>query len=194
MRIAPPLLLMLAALPAAAAEPVRICYNYGCLSESTVTFSERQMGRVRAILSGARDAAAERAALSLAIGRLYAFAGEQTPIWRDRRGDYADDEIDGRMDCIDHAESTTALLRAIERRGWLRFHRVAEPSRRVRFVIFQHFSAVIEEKTPPAAAGAAPAEPPAPSRWAVDSWFVDHGEPAIVLPLDEWLDGAGPNV
>ena len=31
-------------------------------------------------------------------------------------------------------------------------------------------------------------------RYVVDSWFVDNGEPAVVLPLAEWLKGGGPNV
>lgn len=31
-------------------------------------------------------------------------------------------------------------------------------------------------------------------RFAVDSWFVEHGEPAVVLPLAEWMNGEGPNV
>jgi len=31
-------------------------------------------------------------------------------------------------------------------------------------------------------------------RYVVDSWFVDNGEPAVVLPLAEWLNGGGPNV
>lgn len=31
-------------------------------------------------------------------------------------------------------------------------------------------------------------------RYAVDSWFVEHGEPAVILPLVEWLKGGGPNV
>jgi len=28
----------------------------------------------------------------------------------------------------------------------------------------------------------------------IDSWFVEQGEPAVVLPLDDWLDGDGPYV
>jgi hypothetical protein len=31
-------------------------------------------------------------------------------------------------------------------------------------------------------------------RYVVDSWFVDHGEPAVILPLADWLRGEGPNV
>ena len=38
------------------------------------------------------------------------------------------------------------------------------------------------------------ARPPGPVRFAVDSWFVDHGEPAVILPLADWYRGEGPNV
>jgi len=121
------------------------------------------------------------------------------------------------MDCIDHSTSTTRLLELVEARGWLRFHRVVEPARRTRFIL-QHFSAVVEvlsaeeriARLPPGQAlagcnctedgqvieeaaegdgGDRPGE-----RYVVDSWFVDNGEPAVVLPLAEWLKGGGPNV
>ncbi len=32
------------------------------------------------------------------------------------------------------------------------------------------------------------------ARFVVDSWFVEHGEPAVILPLADWLKGEGPNV
>jgi hypothetical protein len=28
----------------------------------------------------------------------------------------------------------------------------------------------------------------------VDSWFYDNGQPAVVMPLDAWLDWEGPRV
>ena len=127
-----------------------------------------------------------------------------------------------RCEAFDHAvqamswrgASTTRLLELVEARGGLRFHRVLAPARRTRLIL-QHFSAVIEVLTveeritrlPPgealagcnctedgqvieAADGAdRPGEP-----YVVDSWFVDNGEPAVVLPLAEWLNGGGPNV
>ena len=31
-------------------------------------------------------------------------------------------------------------------------------------------------------------------RFVVDSWFVDNGQPAVILPLAEWKEGAGPDV
>ncbi len=96
-----------------------------------------------------------------------------------------------------------------------------EPARRTRLIL-QHFSAVIEvlsvaeriDRLPPGealagcnctedglvigAAGEGDGDGKATTvrdeRYVVDSWFVDNGEPAVVLPLAEWLNGGGPNV
>jgi hypothetical protein len=104
------------------------------------------------------------------------------------------------MDCIDHSTSTTRLLRMIEARGWLRFHRVLDPVRRSRFLLDQHFSAAVEETGSAAADPAAAGEMlkvgeglPA-ARFAVDSWFFDNGTPAVVMPLEDWLSGDSPDV
>lgn len=207
------LTLLLAAAPVWADESVSVCYNYGCSAEQEVIFSELQLARVRGMLAAAVSAEGERQVLALAVGQLYAWAGEQSPIWRDRGGNYADEGVQGAMDCIDHSTTTTRLLRLLEYRGWLRFHRVVEPARRTRFVIFEHVSAVIEEIPPrwlpkavPVGAQALPVDAPpspgwdaaegkaAPRRFVVDSWFVDNGQPAVVLPLKQWKKGGGPNV
>jgi hypothetical protein len=179
--------LLFAAGWAQAAEGVALCYNYGCLTEARIEYSESQLAAVGRLLDGATDAGRERSVLALAVGMLYGWAGEVSPIAADRGGDFADDAVPGRMDCIDHATSTTRLLQMLEARGWLRFHRVLEPARRAPFIVNQHFSAVVEQTAPaPAGEGA--------GRYAVDSWFYDNGMPAVVLPLDEWLKGAGPDV
>ena len=216
----------LVALPARADARVEFCFNYGCVSQVAATFEERELSSVRDALGLARSAAAERATIAQVIGRLYRMAGARTPISADRAGNLGDNGVYGRMDCIDHSTNTTRLLQLLESRGWLRYHRVVVPQRRAR-IIFQHFSAVIEEKdiaTVEAAAVAASlpdyvpvllalcdcgplavapaavaaddglqsAEPGA--RFVVDSWFVDQGEPAVLLPLADWLNGEGPNV
>lgn len=227
----------------AGAAGVDVCFNYGCANQMAVTFNGSQLARVHDLLAEVSDAEAERSALARVVGLMLAYAGEQAPIGADRAGNLADEGVDGRMDCIDHSTTTTALLRLVDEQGWLRFHRVSSPERRS-FVIFQHFSAVIEETAPrfelppvSVAEAAAPAEPEVPdyvapmlalcdclevladlavpsapvvaapvpvaerateahpgARFAVDSWFVEHGEAAIVLPLEEWLKGGGPNV
>ncbi len=203
---------------------VSICYNYGCVREEEVRFRAATLTRLVARFAGAQTAEEERAVLGEALGRLYRVAAIQTPIAADRGGNLLDDGANGRMDCIDHSTSSTRLLRLLEVRGALRFHRVLEPVRRTRF-IFQHFSAAIEELScaersvrvapepapgevstealahgPCAEAGliiedAGGADAASPgARYVVDSWFVDNGEPAVVLPLAEWLNGEGPNV
>lgn len=223
-----PALLLGCSLAAGADERVGICYNYDCLAEAEIVYGERQLAEIGRLLALADSAASERALLAQAVGRLYAWAGEQSPVGNDRGGNYPDDGVDGRMDCIDHSTSTTRLLEMIERRGWLRWHRVVDRQRRVRVVLFQHFSAVIEELPEPRrVAAAAPAALPdhvpvmlalcdcaavlddiprpakpvpvaekaaEPERFVVDSWFVDNGRPAVIMPLASWLQGEGPDV
>lgn len=163
---------------------LNICYNYGCNREARVSFHRATLSRLGARLAQAGSAGEERARLAEEVGRLYRIAATQTPVAADRAGNFLDGGAAGRMDCIDHATSTTRLLKALQARGWLRFHRVLEPARRTRF-IFQHFSAVIEEVPPQDGEGierAADGAPPAQA-YVVDSWFVDNGEPAVVLQI-----------
>ncbi|MBL8403542.1 MAG: hypothetical protein JNL16_03245 [Dechloromonas sp.] len=179
--------LLLAALSGAvgADESVNICHGYGCLAQARVRYTEGQLGQVRRILMRAADAAGEREQLAEALGSLYGWAGEQSDIHNDRGGNYADDNVSGKMDCIDHSTSTTRLLHMLSSRGYLRWHRVLEPeSRNFAGLVPVHWSAVIEEKN----------QEGEPRRFVVDSWFVDNGKPAVVLPLDAWKKGAGPDV
>jgi hypothetical protein len=183
-RLLAAVLLALAALPAAGDASVAICHGYGCQAVAEVHFSEAQLAEVGRRLAVAVDAASEREILGAAIGQLYGWAGEQSDIRNDRGGNYADGHVPGKMDCIDHSTSTTRLLRLLEARGLLHWHQVREPAPRYFVLVFgEHWSAVIEERD-----GAAPA------RFAVDSWFVDNGQPAWVLPLEDWKKGAGPDV
>jgi len=176
----------LSAGPVMADERVEICYNYGCLVRADVVFSELRLVEIAGRLRLADSAVAERAILAGVVGQLYRWAGEQSPIGADRPGNYLDFGENGMMDCVDHSESTTQLLRMLEARGLLRFHAVEPVSRRVRWVFAQHFSALIRERSE--------ASPADGARFVVDSWFGEHGDPAVVLPLEDWLDGEGPNV
>lgn len=164
-------------------EAVVICYNYGCLQETAIAFSERRLAEIGLRLRLAESAVAERAILAEVLGQLYRWAGEQLPIAVDKAGDYLDFGEDGSMDCIDHATSTTRLLEMLAGRGLLRFHEVEPMQRRVRWLVTQHFSAVIRERGSASAA-----------RFVMDTWFREHGAAAVVLPLKDWLDGEGPNV
>jgi hypothetical protein len=188
-------LLLLPALAVRADETVLFCYNWSCANEARVTFPEPLLRALKYRIGKAVDAADERQRLAKAIGRLYAEAVEQSPIGADRAGNRRDAESDGRMDCIDHSTTTTRLLKLLERRGALHWHRVLEPVRRRRFIVTQHFSALVEENRPVVVAASDGADGVPPSaRFVIDTWFVDPGQPALVLPLANWMDGEGPDV
>lgn len=169
------LFLFLGAAVVQADEELVICYNYGCAARAVVRFSEEELFQVQSILEAARDAASERAALEQAVGRMYRLAGWQTPTWRDKGGDYEDQAVDGRMDCIDHSTNTETWLRFFGRRGWTKFHVVLSGLKRGVFAV--HWAARI-------------AESENLKEYIVDSWFYDNGEPAVVFGLDEWMKGA----
>ena len=174
-------LALLFALPAVADETVAVCYNYSCYDEALVVYREAQLAEVGDLLAVAADADAERAALAVGVGRLLGWAGEQSPIHADRGGNYADGGVSGMMDCVDHATTTTRLLRLLEARGALHHHRVLEPALRRTLFIFLHYAAQIEEMSAPG------------ERYVVDSWFFDNGKPAVVMPLALWMAGESPD-
>ena len=171
--------LLLFAAGDAAADEVAMCFNYGCSCRAVVSYSAFHLGQVQAQFLDADSPADERAAIARAVAWLYFYAGMQSPIWRDRGGNFDDDETQpGRMDCIDHSTNTTAYLRLIERHGWLRFHTVGERVLRGR-MLSDHWAARVVEHDSQA-------------EWVVDTWFLDPGLPASVFPLKAWLDGAEP--
>ena len=165
----------------ARADEVTLCYNFGCYARAPVEFREDQLAPLQRQLAAAADAAGERGAISSVIGRMYAIAGEQTPVWRDQGGNYADSGENGKMDCIDHSTNTSAFLRLLQARGWLRFHEVLKPLMRRRYFFAEHWAARIRERKTQA-------------MYIVDSWFFDNGQPAGVFALEDWRAGKTPNV
>lgn len=163
------------------AEAVDVCYDYDCSRKATATFSADDLAELSALLQRGEDAAGERALIGRAIGRMYAIAATQTPIWRDRGRNSLDERgHEGAMDCIDHSKNSTAFLAILERAGLLRFHRVAEPALRFAFLFLgEHWSATITERD-------------SAQYFAVDSWFFDPGTPAPVVPLAAWKAGFDP--
>ena len=172
------LALAFAACTAYAGEEVLVCFNYRCSDTAAITFDEAELKQIQAQFVDAHTPEAERDAVSRAMGFFYFFAGQRTPVWRDRGGNYADDGADGRMDCIDHATNTTTFLEILRQRGALRFHAVGEWVERGRFLT-EHWSARIVERDDGA-------------QFAVDTWFLDPGEPASIFVLEDWLGGAWP--
>ncbi|HEY6897169.1 MAG TPA: hypothetical protein VI279_07895 [Rhodocyclaceae bacterium] len=162
---------------AAAEEAVEVCFNYGCASSETAVYSEPQLGWIKELLGLANNAEHERFMIGVVVGRLYAWAGEQTPIWADKGGNMADQGVPGSMDCIDHSTTTERLLRMLERRSLFQFHRVVGPVRRDRFLVIEHHAVEIAELGEDG------------EHFVVDSWFHDNGKPAEVMALNDWING-----
>ena len=181
------IVLLLCAAGASAEQRVTVCFNYGCLTQAEVVYADGQLRELDELFAPVQNAADERAAIAVAVGRLLAWAGEQTPVAVDRGGNYDDDGVNGRMDCIDHSTTTTRLLQMMAAQGWLRFHQVREPVLRLRFFVFAHYSALIEEVDKTSAASADERD------YVVDSWFFDNGQPAVVMPLAQWQAGEFPH-
>lgn len=181
-------LLLFCTAHAMADEAVNVCFNYGCAVEEVAVFSDIRLAWAQEMLATADSAERERQLLSVVMGRLYFWAGQQTAIHADRGGNFQDEGVRGAMDCIDHSTTTTGFLRLLENRGLLHFHRVLEPAQRG--WVFQHYSAQIEEIRPELMH----AETEHIQRFAVDSWYVDNGRPAPVIPMELWQEGNDPDV
>ena len=166
-----------AAAPANSPERVAI-YNYGCYDKAEMEFSSWQLEYLENMFLGTGDAEAERKILGHAIGRMYNFAGEKTPIWRDHGGNLNDDGVNGMMDCIDHTRNTSAFLALLKRNGLLRFHDVSPPLRR-RMLVADHWTARVSDTSTRA-------------EFAVDAWYFEPGEPASVMPIEDWMFGKDP--
>lgn len=171
------LLLVSGAVGAAQGEHLQVCHSYECNSRTEIEFSEKELKEVQSQFLGIDSAGEEREAMARAVGVFYLLAGAQSPIWQDHAENDDDEDVQGRMDCIDHSLNTTEFLLVMQRRRWLRFHEVAKPIRRGFWNA--HWSAHVIER----ATGA---------RYVIDSWFYDPGEPAAVFALESWRDGARP--
>lgn len=161
-------------------ERFSVCFDNGCASIVEVGLSDAQQDAIRGILLPvAADAAAERERLRAAIAQMERFVGELTGTSRDLGGTF-NFVSDRQMDCIDESTNTRSYLMLFRRYGLMRHHEVDEPATRG-WVIFgwPHTTAVMRET----ATGA---------RWAVDSWFLDNGEPPFILPLQVWRRGWKP--
>ncbi|MEQ1667500.1 MAG: hypothetical protein ABL868_03505 [Sulfuriferula sp.] len=172
-------LMLLSAAPSWAVT-VDICYNYDCSTHANVRLTSTQMRDARELFNHLNTPRAERDAIALALGLFAGYAAQQTPTGNDKGGNVNDGGVDGRMDCIDHAHNTTAYLQLLKRFGFLRFHEVLPPVERAPLLFNAHWSAQVMEYN-------------TEDKFVVDTWFRDNGAPAVIFPLDKWLQGASPD-
>jgi len=118
----------------------------------------------------------ERQQLRQAIALLERETGAITGTWRDLGGNVAGAGQPGQLDCIAESKNTTTYLQLISDAGLLKWHVVEDRQKRNPLIFNVHWAAIIRDTRDD-------------RRYAVDSWFLDNGEPPYVQPLEDWKSG-----
>jgi len=161
-------------------EAVLICHGYGCHRQDNVDLRLAWPRLVANMAQPAPDAAAERANIALTIAAFEAEVGARIGTDEDVGGTFEGFAMAGQLDCIDETSNTSTFLTLLDEAGLLVWHDVRGPTSR--FFVYDgwpHTTAVIVET----ASGQA---------YAVDSWFHDNGQPAEIVPIEDWKAGWGP--
>lgn len=157
-----------------------ICHGHTCSKIAFIQLSKPQWSTVQALFSPVADnAPQERKQIKLAIAILEKMTGEQAGTYKDRAKNYVVKGLNGQLDCIDEATNTTVYLRMLSEANLLVFHQQA--SRTSRGGLFSpHNTATITDIG-------------SHTRYAVDSWFDNNGEPPAIIPLALWKSGWKPD-
>ena len=147
----------------------------------TVALRQEDWQRVQTIFrEGDEGPENERMHIAVAIALLETVVGQTTGTWRDLGGDVRGFLRPGQMDCVDEATNTTTYLRMLAADGLLAWHTVEAPVKRGHILFgMPHATALITDHT-------------TGERWAVDSWFLDNGEPPYIVPYVIWKEGWYP--
>ena len=106
--------------------------------------------------------------------------GKKTGTDRDKSGTFAHLGEEGQLDCIDESINTSFYMIMMFNDGLIRSHTVEDRAHRGFFFRgWPHSSAVIRDTN-------------TQEYFAVDSWFLDNGEPPHIIPLQKWRDGWKP--
>lgn len=158
-----------------------VCYGNTCRFIAELALRDGEWDRVRALFGATvTTPAQEREGIRAAVAILEQMTGERTGTSADRGENLSGLGLSGQMDCVDESTNTTVYLTMLQVDQLLRWHTVeARTSRGLGSLQVPHFTAVIRDKNDN-------------MRYAVDSWFLDNGEPPFIVPLSEWERGWRP--
>lgn len=161
----------------AAPRSFMVCTDYHCDETVEVSLDAPQWQALQGLLGNAANAAAERDAIRAAIAVFETEVGQRAGTWRDlgRNPPQVSNEP-GQLDCIAESLNTTTYLQLLQMDGLLRWHTVEQRQQRRPWFFDAHYTAVIRDAQ-------------SNERYAVDSWFLDNGQPPYVQPLPAWLRG-----
>lgn len=158
-----------------------ICHGGGCAVVRQVSLTADEWQQVRAVFApDISDAEAERRYIAAAVGLLEQLVGAKSAIWQDRAGTFGNAAYAGQLDCNDEAANATTYLKLLRQDRLIRFHRIGDTKLRGFFIRgWPHTTASIVDMQ-------------SGQSYAVDSWFYDNGQPAVVVPLADWKRGWNP--
>jgi len=161
-----------------------VCSQHNCQTRTRAALEPAQWAQIVALFAPpAHSAAAERAQIARAIGRMEQLVADFANTHHDKAGDFNGFTQPGsQLDCVDESINTTTYLTLFQQEGLLRWHRVVSRASRgyMFFGGWPHFTAVVETTRGK------------PEQWVIDSWFRDNGVDADVLPLTTWKQGWSP--
>lgn len=153
-----------------------ICADIGCETRLKTGIEASEANDIRALFKSVTNAAQERTAISLALGKFELYVGRQEMIqtWDDRAGNsHLGKMVNSRQtDCFAESHNATTYLLVLAREGLLRFHSVGDISRRG-MIFDQHFAALIIDRQ-------------TQENLIVDTWFLANAYPAVILPYAKW--------
>ena len=177
------LLLVAAATSPAGQSQIYVCVDYGCDLEHPIRVSQDDWQSIDSLFDEARSAADERAAVTIAVGRLEQISGLQAGT----QGDLPENSrrsrrSPGSSTVLRNRSTPAGTCKCWNRLPSLRWHLVKEWAKRRRYIlqVSTHWSAVLER-------------PDTGEAFAVDSWYGRNGDPALVIPLEQWRQGVRPD-
>lgn len=141
-----------------------------------MSLDDRQWRAIRLLFSETATPAEERRQIRRAIALFEKEVGQLTGTWRDLAKNVAGAGQPGQLDCISESKNTTTYLQLLGNGGLLRWHTVQAREVRHPLIFNVHWTAVIRDES-------------TGIRYAVDSWFLDNGQPPYIQPLDQWRSG-----
>lgn len=157
-----------------------VCHGNTCRYITTLSLTRAEWRQVSELFSTVTSAGEERERIRQAIGLLEVIIGEKTGTSMERGENASGGTPEGQMDCVDESTNTTVYLTLMQRENLLQWHRVQHRvSRGVSSLQWPHFTAVIRDMQ-------------SGLPYAVDSWFLDNGQPPFIVPLAEWQRGWRP--
>jgi len=155
-------------------EAIPVFYGGGRKHGAIVRLSSDEWTELRTLFEPAAPSSHdERVAIARAVQRLEQIVGAQTPTGADKAQNEKNPDWYGHQDCVDESTNTTIYLQLLQQHELLQHHVVLGRVRRTRWGTHMHWTAQIRDESDG-------------TRYVVDSWFRDNGQPPYVQRAEDW--------